>query len=225
MSYTHKRSYKKNFLAYNWDGAAWNGKPKWDGPCKWRPLPAASPLPARNDSRMTGLRFHKSCWLTKSKYHVEKDDFQFKPLFHFRWFGSYNMRKISQKSTPIFLFLLLYDPKPLKVQGFGTFWKTKSNWEKINTERRKCSPLIFAAAAIFPSYFHGGIKARESNVKMEKKPEGAPRLGTPSGYSNSLFSLQQPPQIQIIQQKAGADGTDACVQPASQLQHGLLSSR
>ena len=99
MPYTHKRSYKKNFLAYNWDGAAWYGKPKWDGPCKYGPLPAASPLPARNDSRMTGLRFHKSCWSTKSKDHVEKDDFQFKSLFHFRWFSSYNMRKVPQKST------------------------------------------------------------------------------------------------------------------------------
>ena len=80
MPYTHKRSYKKNFLAYNWDGAAWNGKSKWDGPCKWRLLPAASPLPARNDSRMTGLRFHKSCWSTKSKYHVEKESFRAKPI-------------------------------------------------------------------------------------------------------------------------------------------------
>lgn len=152
MPYTHKRSYKKNFLAYIGDGAAWNGKPKWDGPCKYGPLPAASPLPARNDSRMTGLRLHKSCWLTKSKYHVEKDDVQFKSLFHFRWFASYNMRKISQINSQ-FPFVFLWSPEPLKVQGFGTFWKTKSNWDKINTERRKCSPLIFATVGIFPSCF------------------------------------------------------------------------
>ena len=36
----------------------------------------------------------------KSKYHVEKENFQAKSIFHFRWFGSYNMRKISQKSIP-----------------------------------------------------------------------------------------------------------------------------
>ena len=130
MPYTHKRSYKKNFLAYNWDGAAWYGKPKWDGPCKYGPLPAASPLPARNDSRMTGLRFHKSCWSTKSKYHVEKDDFQFKSLFHFRGFSSYNMRKISQINSQ-FPFVFLWSPEPLKVHSFGIFWKTKSNWDKI----------------------------------------------------------------------------------------------
>ena len=62
-------------------------------------------------------------------------------------------------------------------------------------------------------------------MKMEKKPEGAPRSGTPPGYSNSLFVLQQPPQIQIVQQKAGADGADGSVHPAGQLQHGLLSPR
>ena len=122
MSHTHKRSYKKNFLAHIGVGAAWNSKPKWDGPCKYRPLPAASPLPARNDSRMTGLRFHKSCWSTKSKYHVEKDDFQFKPLFHFRWFDSYNMRKISQKSTN-FLFCSYTLLSPWSCKTLETFKK------------------------------------------------------------------------------------------------------
>lgn len=118
-----------------------------------------------------------------------------------------------------FPFVFLCSPEPLKLQDFRTFIKTKSNWDKINTERRKCSLLAFADATIFPSYFRGGIKARESNVKMETKPEGAPRSGTPSGYSDSLFSLQQPPQIQIIQHKTGADGADACVQPALSLIH------
>ena len=70
MSHTHKRSYKKNFLAYIGVGAAWNGKPKWDGPCKYGPLPAASPLPARNDSRITGLRFHKSRWQIKKQKQI-----------------------------------------------------------------------------------------------------------------------------------------------------------
>ena len=107
----------------------------------------------------------------------------------FRWFGSYNMRKISQINSQ-FPFVFLWSPEPLKVQGFGTFWKTKSNWDKINTERRKCSPLIFATAAIFPSYFHGGIKARESNVKMEKKTRRVPCSGAPRVVQihNSLHS-------------------------------------
>ena len=70
MSHTHKRSYKKNFLAYNWDGAAWSGKPKWDGPCKWRLLPVASPLSLSKVSRITGLRFHESRWQIKKQKQI-----------------------------------------------------------------------------------------------------------------------------------------------------------
>ena len=153
MPYTHKRSYKKNFLAYNWDGAAWNGKSKWDGPCKWRLLPAASPLPARNDSRMTGLRFHKSCWSTKSKYHVEKDDFQFKSLFHFRWFGSYNMRKIFQKSIPNSLLCSCDLLSPWRCKALEPFEKQSRTETKSKISRDKMQPGRFRSCCDLPLVF------------------------------------------------------------------------
>ena len=58
------------------------------------------------------------------------------------------------------------------------------------TERRKCSPPIFAAAGIFPSYFRGDIKVWEVNVKMEKKTRRAPCSGAPRVVQihDSLYS-------------------------------------
>ena len=56
----------------------------------------------------------------KSKYHVEKENFQAKSIFHFRWFGSYNMRKISQINSKL-SFVLLCSPEPPKLQDFRTF--------------------------------------------------------------------------------------------------------
>ena len=180
MPYTHKRSYKKNFLAYIGVGAAWNGKPKWDGPCKYGPLPAASPLPARNDSRMTGFRFHKSCWSTKSKYHVEKDDFQFKPLFHFRWFDSYNMRQISQKSTNfLFCSYTLLSPwscktlEPFEKQS-RTETKSKRNWNKMQAAQ---SRICWDPPLVLPWRLEGGWKDK---AELEpKEPRKAPCSGAP----------------------------------------------
>ena len=172
--------------------AAWNGKPKWDGPCKWRPLPAASPLPARNDSRMTGLRFHKRCWSTKSKYHVEKDDFQFKPLFHFRWFGSYNMRKISQKSIPNSLLCScdLLRPwrckalEPFEIQSrIGT--KSKRNWNKMQVAQ---SHICWDPPLVLPWRLEGGWKDK---AELEpKEPRRAPCSGAPRVVQihDSLYS-------------------------------------
>ena len=135
MPYTHKRSYKKNFLAY-----IESVLPKTVNPNETVPVNTGHclrPLPFPQGMTVEWL----ACASTKaadrlkskSKYHVEKGNIKAKPIVYFQWLGFYNMRKISQINSQ-FPFVFLWSPEPLKVQDFRTFWKTKSNWDKIKKE-------------------------------------------------------------------------------------------
>ena len=132
MPYTHKRSYKKNFLAY-----IESALPKTVNPNETVPVNTGyclRPLPFPQGMTVEWL----ACASTKaadrlkskSKYHVEKGNIKAKSIVYFQWLGFYNMRKISQINSQ-FPFVFLWSPEPLKVQDFRTFWKTKSNWDKI----------------------------------------------------------------------------------------------
>ena len=101
IPHTHKRPYKKNFFAYIGVGAVWNGNPKWDGPCKWRRLPAALPFP---QGMTVGWPICLSAKAADQQILRRKRKLPSQTNFNFRWFDSYNMRKTSKKSTPIFLF-------------------------------------------------------------------------------------------------------------------------
>ena len=128
--HTHKRPYKKNFLAHNGVGAVWNGKPKWDGPCKWRRLPAALPFPQVKTAEWLICMSAKAA----DQQILCRKSFQAKLIFYFRWFDPYTMRKISRIIISQFHFVFLCAPEPLKAQSFGAFWTIKTNWDKIKKE-------------------------------------------------------------------------------------------